>query len=304
METFMKSADYKKFNTTISVVRSGIFAPTRKAVKTDKDIVFENHWGKLKILKKYNQLTQTHVNILDSIFAHAAEIIRIGETGEVAIKFEISKVLKTLGQSGTNYEWFQEKLDDLISTVIEIETKNNIVHEGILHYARWSKTPNPNSQKFNASNLRNYKKESSGYYYSIVFNAGFTRFFDIETNLNYLEILPDILNLKSGVLQACVRFCISHNELNMNLSEVLRNIRALDGATDRRRRQIIKEIKDNAALLRKNFKIEIDKNNVVKYRHQKTAGIYFLPAGKDKKGNHLIRERKSFNTRNREKEII
>ena len=42
----------------------------------------------------------------------------------------------------------------------------------------------------------------------------------------------------------------------------------------------------------------------VKYRHQKTVGIYFLPAGKDKKGNHLIRERKSFNTRNREKEII
>ncbi|MCL4428136.1 MAG: hypothetical protein M1276_03975 [Deltaproteobacteria bacterium] len=278
----MKNTDFKISNTTVSIVRSGIFAPTLKATKTDRDIIFENNWGKLKILKKYNQLTQTHINILDSIFANAAEIRKF-ETGEIGIKFGINKVLKTLGQTGTNYEWLQRKLDDLISTVVEIETKNNVTHEGILHYARWSKTPNPNALKKNTSGLKYYKKGSCGYYYSIVFNTEFTRFFDIEINLNYLKILPEILNLKSGVLQAFVRFCISHNELNMQLSEILGNIRVLEGATDRRRRQIIKEVKDNAALLYEKFKIKIDKNNIVKYKHKNATGIYFLAPGKDKK---------------------
>ncbi|MHB1546728.1 MAG: hypothetical protein ACYCV8_08750, partial [bacterium] len=149
----MKNTDFKISNTTVSIVRSGIFAPTLKATKTDRDIIFENNWGKLKILKKYNQLTQTHINILDSIFANAAEIRKF-ETGEIGIKFGINKVLKTLGQTGTNYEWLQRKLDDLISTVVEIETKNNVTHEGILHYARWSKTPNPNALKKNTSGLK------------------------------------------------------------------------------------------------------------------------------------------------------
>ncbi|MHB1546479.1 MAG: hypothetical protein ACYCV8_07485, partial [bacterium] len=67
------------------------------------------------------------------------------------------------------------------------------------------------------------------------------------------------------------------------LSEILGNIRVLEGATDRRRRQIIKEVKDNAALLYEKFKIKIDKNNIVKYKHKNATGIYFLAPGKDKK---------------------
>jgi hypothetical protein len=268
-----KNKNEKYGNTTISFIRCAIFAPTLKSVK-NKDIIFENAWGKLKILKRYNKLTQMHINVLDAIMDNKAVIIKL-PNGEIAVKFIPYAVLKMLGQEkNKNYKWLQQKLDDLISTVIEVETKDNVTHEGILHKARWSKTKILN---FNTQNVGlKGNQEHFGYYYVIVFNAEFAKFFDIEINLNYKKILPDIINIKSGILQAFVRFCISHNELNMTLDDVLKNIRAFDGITERQRQRIKKGIKYNIALLWDKFKIRIKENGIVMHDHNDIDGVYFL----------------------------
>ncbi|MHB1600050.1 MAG: hypothetical protein ACYCUT_00515 [bacterium] len=260
-------------NTTVSFVRGGIFSPVVKSPKRPQDdIIFKNHWAKLTILKKYNRITQVHINILDCIMASAAKInkgfVKMNN-GEIRLFFEPYAVLKMLEQKGKNYEWLRGKLDDLVSTLIEIETDKNTTHEGMLHFHRWSKTPNPNAIKKTSR-----FKSGGGYYYVAVINPGFANFFNVEINMNYIKILPYIIRLHNGLLQAFVRFCISHNELNMPFIDVLHNIRA-EISDDRQRQRTIKKINDNVELLYDKFKIKLE-NGIVYHRHADIEGIYFI----------------------------
>lgn len=269
MKMNMKKPDFN-CNTTVSIVRSAMFAPTLKRNKNKgQDIIFRNNWAELKISGKYNNLTQTHLNILDLMFANAKEIIKL-INGELVIKFSVWKILKALGQNGYNYQWLKDKLDDLQTTLTVLKTKDYELHETVLHFHKWTKTPNPDSPK-NCLNNNDYGK-----LYGVCFNSSFVKFFGIDINLNYIQILPDILSLKTGVLQAFVRFIISHDKLNMKLADVLLNIRAIDNTITKRAEQyIFKNIYDNKNILLEKFKIKIE-NGIVYYDHSDTDKVYFL----------------------------
>ena len=247
-----------------------MFTPTIKRNKSKgQDITFQNQWASLKIPAKYNHLTQVHLNILDLIFANATETLKL-QNGELVVKFSVWKILKALGQMGYNYEWLKDKLDDLQTTLTILKTKNYELHETILHFHKWTKTANPDSPK-NCFNNDNYGK-----LYGVCFNSSFVKFFDIDVNLSYIKILPDILSLKSGVLQAFVRFVISHDKLNMKLIDVLMSIRAFDdNITTRTKERILKKINDNANILFSKFQIKIE-NGIVYYDHSNTDKVYFL----------------------------
>ena len=268
MKTNTKKQDFN-CNTTVSIVRSAMFAPTLKRNKNKgQDIVFKNNWASLKIPAKYNHLTQTHLNILDLIFANATETLKL-QNDELVVKFSVWKILKELGQSGQNYEWLKDKLDDLQTTLTILKTKDYELHETVLHFHKWTKTPNINAQKNGFAN-------KFGNLYGVCFNSSFVKFFDIDVNLSYIKILPDILSLKSGILQAFVRFVISHDKLNMKLSDVLLNIRAINNTITKRAEQyIFKNIYDNKNILLEKFKIKIE-NNIVYYDHSDTDKVYFL----------------------------
>jgi hypothetical protein len=273
MKTNTKKQDFNKTgNTTVSVVRSAMFAPTLKRNRNKgQDIIFQNSWASLKVPSKYNHLTQTHLNILDLIFANATESIKL-LNGELVLKFNVWKILKALGQTGYNYEWLKDKLDDLQTTLTILKTKDYELHETIIHFHKWTKTPNDNIQK------KGFTKDKNefGNLYGVCFNSSFVKFFNIDVNLNYVKILPDILALPSGVLQAFVRFCISHDKLNMKLTDILINIRAIDNIiSERTKERIIKGINDNSNILFEKFKIQI-KDGIVYYDHSNADSIYFL----------------------------
>ena len=268
MKTNTKKQDFN-CNTTVSIVRSAMFAPTLKRNKNKgQDIVFKNNWASLKIPAKYNHLTQVHLNILDLMFANAKEIIKL-KNGEIIIKFSVWKILKALGQDGYNYKWLKDKLDDLQTTLTVLKTKDYELHETVLHFHKWTKTVNPDSPK-------SCFTDDYGKLYGVCLNSSFVKFFDIDVNLSYIKILPDILSLKSGVLQAFVRFCISHNKLNMKLIDILTSIRAFDdNITNRTKERILKKINDNANILFNKFQIKIE-NGIVYYDHSNTDKVYFL----------------------------
>ena len=137
---------------------------------------------------------------------------------------------------------------------------------------RWSKIPNEKARKRGGFN---FVKES--FLYGVIFERGFAKFFDIETNINYLRKLDDIVSLKHGINQSLVRFCLSHNKLNMDLKEVLLSL-GLDGDISKsNQKKIYRNINEEREYMKEKFSIEIKKassgDNTVFYK--KLNDVYF-----------------------------
>ena len=252
--------------TTVSQCRRGPFLPLSQVPKGFKgrDFAFDNQWGKCTVRKC--ALTQTHQNIIDLIRTNAI-LTKTAPDGQVLVVFSPYVVLRALEDKGTNHSWLNKKIEELETVRIDTEVKGWKITSGIVRKHARSLIDNEAAQ-----NRGGIAKDAK--YWYVIFESEYSRFFLNDIGLHYEALLSEIIRLKHGVTQAVVRFCLSHDLVNMALDDALLGLNAFDCVKPedepkpgqvtlvtpiRTQRQIRKNIRDEAESLKRDFGIEIRK---------------------------------------------
>lgn len=234
--------------------RGGVFLPFSKLPKGKPDetiIVTENQWGKVTL--KRCRLTQTHQNILEAILVNS-EKLQEAPDGRIGVRYSPGKILRYLGLKTNNYDWLYDQLDDMHSTIIEIETRKWRAKGSMIYMTHESKSgmgrmiPGKDGQRAEA------------HFQTVIFHPFFKHLRMVSAAVHYQALIPKIFCLKHAVTQALVRFCLSHNQVNMALIDLLTALGAIrDEMHERSRQRIIKYIRDEREALKRDFGIVIQK---------------------------------------------
>jgi len=202
--------------------RCPVFAPSIRQGKTKWSV--NNKWGSASVS---GNITQTHRNIFDAIFAFAIDTKTI-HTGAIEILFD-PYVIATETGSSRDYKWMEGIFKDMRDAFVQVEDKksNSKWCGGIVSEWRKSKryVPMPGGAMQGERPL-----------WAITISAAWMQLYASTLTVGYRDLIPVITALQSGVLQALVRFCLTHRQLNMKLDEVLHHIGAIDESTSRTRR--------------------------------------------------------------------
>lgn len=237
--------------TTVTQCRGGFFLPVKELPRTAPGwtlVVTENQWGKVTL--KRCRLTQTHNNIRDAILANA-ELIRKAPDGRIAVLYSSGKVLREMGNKGKNHAWLYQKLEDMAMTLIEVETPNFKATGPMIQRVVQSKVGMGRT-------LPGKREKKEAHFQLVIFDPFVSYLFNVDIGLHYRELLPAIFDLRYGETQALVRFCLSHDKVNMAFADVLIALNAIKGkTTERAKRKIRKKIRDEREALERDFGITI-----------------------------------------------
>lgn len=229
---------FEKTLTTANELRTGIFAPIDKISansKTYKDFIennrkrsLETSWGKTII--KGNILTQTHRDLLDCIIAGAKEIKEL-EGGAIAVYFSTTDILKSYsGKINTNTKWLKDKLDEIQNSSIEFKQNNS-------------------KDYYSFSIIDSHAFSTKHNSFGLILTPAYRKFFEEQLTVNYKKELPKLLQVKSALLKAIIRFFWSHSSgSNMDIENLLQTV-GFPLESIRMKQKAIKEIKDNVDLL-------------------------------------------------------
>ena len=244
----MKKTGSQLMTAPVLVSRCPVFAPSIKQGRTEWSL--PTPWGSASVR---GNITQIHRNILDAIFAYALDTKPMS-TGAIEVLVD-PYVIATKTGSSRDYQWLQRKLHDLKIADVEIIDEHGLRHSGGI-VSEWReanrRVPMPGGALHGDRPLL-----------AITISAAWMRLYSSALTVSYRELLPAIAVLRHGVLQALVRFCITHRVLNMPLDNALRYIKAIDDKTTKRQYYLTRKIVIDADL--KQFGIEIQ-NNVVLYK--------------------------------------
>jgi hypothetical protein len=238
--------------TTARECRGGVFLPFSKLPKGKPDemiVVTENQWGKVTL--KRCRLTQTHQNILEAILVNA-EKLQEAPDGRIGVRYSPGKVLRYLDLKTNNYDWLYDQLDDMHSTIIEIETREWRAKGSMIYMTHESKSgmgrmiPGKDGQRAEA------------HFQTVIFHPFFKHLRMMGVAVHYQALLPEILKLKHAVTQALVRFCLTHDQVNMALVDILTALGAIREDTPiRTRQQTKKNIREEREALERDFGIVV-----------------------------------------------
>ena len=257
----------KRLSTTVNQCRGGPFLPVSQVPPGFKSRTFNfsNQWGKCIVSNCF--LTQTHQNILDTIF-NKSKLTKVAPDGQILVVFSPYEILAAIGHKHkNNHAWLDEKLEDLRKTRVDIEVNGMRITGGIVRKHAKSLLDNEDAQR------RGGIATDAKFWY-VLFESEYSRFLLHDLKVHYLELLKKIFRLKHGVTQALVRFCLSHDRVNMALDDVLLAIGAFDSLKPedepepglitivtpvRTQRQIRKNVRDEEEALKRDFGIELRK---------------------------------------------
>lgn len=227
--------------------RGGIFQPVshvpmeKLRIPVKKPVVLENQWCKISIEGTF--LTQTHLNVMEAVVAVHHFLKETESDGRIKIVYSPQKVLDYLGMDTNDYQWVVDKLKEISSCLVKINTKKFKAYGRIVDFQI---QPEDEIQKTTL--------------YYVEFGPFFKALQLYDVSINYKELIPNILKLKHAVTQALVRFCLSHDILNMDLIEILESINSLSDSIDSRtKRRIIQYVISEQEALKRDFGIEIKK---------------------------------------------
>lgn len=238
--------------TTRHQCRGGPFLPVSQVPNgyRGEDIVLDNRWARCTIRKC--ALTQTHQNVIDALFLHA-RVLKTAKDGQILIVYSVYEVLKALGHKHPNGHgsWLSQKLEELHDTRVDLETKDFRITSGIVRKHAKSLVDNDAAQR------RGGIAKGAKLNY-VIFESEYAKFFRLDLRIHYAALIPRILALRHAVTQALVRFCLSHDSVNMAMREILSALGAIDHDTTARwAREILARIRSESEVLERDFGIKI-----------------------------------------------
>lgn len=247
--------------TTVMQSRVPIFLPVSQvspAKKQEKNSSTTTSWG--EVVTKGVKLTQVHRNLLDCVMAYHFRVHKYPD-GCVGFLISLRQLQKNMGINPTNHQWLVEKLDQLMETIVVVKTSNITLHTHIVRKHCYSQQ---------VPMAGHGPKGGQNMYYGIVFEAEWMRIFEEDIKIYSADLVTKIIALHDPLLQAFVRFCLTHRQLNMSLCDVLTAIGGSSGV--RQVRRYCQKLANSAADLQDKFGISI-KDNIVFYRQHKDVWI-------------------------------
>lgn len=176
--------------------------------------------GEIKILKG-QELTQTHRDLLEAIAT-------IGKRGTykdgirqfyVFTPYDVLKFLGFSNYSGDAYKWLKEKLSEIRSVNVELKYEDK--------YGKY-KLIGGIIDQFGYCKIKREKENPTTYgetYFGVVFSEAFS----ILSKQDIIvwakpEITKAIVDMKYDFLKAVVRFCLTHEQVNMNFEDLLKHM--------------------------------------------------------------------------------
>lgn len=245
--------------------RTPVFAPSLKGGMTNWRI--SSVYGTASVKGK---LTQVHRNILDAMFAFAIKTRELGN-GALEMLVDPYTITKETGSS-RDYKWLKAKLHDMKQADVEIIDASGLQHFGGI-VSEWReanvRVPMPGGALNGERPLL-----------AVTISSVWMRLYNVKLTVSYKELIRDIAEQPSGVLQSLIRYCLTQRELNKKLDTLLEEIGAITSSTSRSQRFEIKKQVKAADLT--GFGIEI-KNEVVFYK-QHPKVFFRNPEQQDKGG--------------------
>lgn len=186
--------------------------------------------GKLEILKG-QELTQTHRDILEAI-AIAGKKANY-QDGRACYVFTPYDVLKVMGHSDIkNHKWFIQKLAEIKSVNVKLSYEDKLrklyIVGGII-------------DMFGYTKIKRNKKAKSSFgdtYFAVVFSDIFTKLLRQDIIVwTHPEITKHIIKLRYDFLKAVIRFCFTHEQINMSFDNLLKNMGIYNKIADRTKRK-------------------------------------------------------------------
>lgn len=250
----------KKLTSTVSLNRYPLFRVQTDSI--DKKLKLKDKIPEEKLYlihsseqgKCYSNLDQTHKDILEAIFVSHTEVINdkmiLDKYGanvyvKLGFKFKVQDILNMLSEKeyNYNYSWFYQKLNEIKSGFIYIETKNTKIHANIVDSLIEITEDNNTKTKYFILSLTN------------AFSHMLFGDYKIYTNK---QLVKDIIKIKHGIVKAIVRYLLTQKDIKIYLSTLLQHLNYYNQITDRRmRHKIINIVKSYKEHL-KNFGINIE----------------------------------------------
>lgn len=260
----------EKSTTTVAELRVPIFAPVKKLsgnsvtareFKKNGGIrKIETSWGRVEIRGR-KLLTQVHRDLLDCIYTHATDVIRL-HNGNISIVFSQTKILKEYsseeGSSSwqTQTKWLKEKIKEIRDITINYENNRG------------------DHSDFNIISNLDYSEEHS--LYSITLDERYLRFYEKELSISYKKELPKLLKVDSALIKAIIRWLFTHkDESKFKLMTVLE---ALGFPVDSPKTLQVakKEIREGVDTFQ-SFGIEYDSNEEM-FSYRGNPNVGFIPS--------------------------
>lgn len=259
----------EKSTSSVDELRVPIFAPISKLsgnstmaksfAENGKRTV-KTSWGSAEIRNVL--LTQLHKDLLDCIMTHSIATKRL-EKGGVALYFYLNDILTHYGDKGKNTNWLKEKLDDLADVRLKYyRTDESVDDDDMSDFRIFSKSAYSAKEKM----------------YCVILDDTYVKLFETGVSLDYRDELPRLLQLKSPVLKAIIRFFFSHNHSNMSLAQLFETI-GYPEQSKRSQQLIRKELSENVEMFH-SFGIVYDPQKQMFYYHGNENVTFLYPKEK------------------------
>lgn len=247
----------KRFPTsTLCQMRIPIYLPLNQARKSNEQRawVYTSRYGDVTF--KNGRLTQEHRNIVDVIFSYYKPTA-IHDDGTVEFKFTLYELQKDLQKKSTsNHTWIKKKLDELQGIQLIIEPQKDRLK------CSFTKVTCSVLNDHAVSDEADDTGQNGQPLYTVSFNKYYMRLFEQDMQVHTELLTGSIIGLKHSACQALVRYCLSHERVNMRLSKLLINIGV---SADSMSKQGISRVKQgilvHAQILKEQFGIDISANN-------------------------------------------
>lgn len=261
-------------STSAAQCRSSFFLPNiRNKNKSGKrEFIIKIKGIEYKVKELGIPLTELHRDILDAILLSKKKYRETPKGFQVL--FCLSDVYKILNHRISKNK-IKDKIQELRATTYFLQDPNdafkyfdfNILNENEITGIEYKKGKGILAGKTN-------------YYYIATIDHKFLDFenFDLQIYMND-EITKKIIELESANNKHLVRFCLSHDQINKDLDEVLTEIGIIDDMMSKQLKyKIKKEILSDKDMLFNNFHIEIkkiEKTGRLGIFYNKIKEIYF-----------------------------
>lgn len=228
--------------------RVPVFAPNMRVSHNSpsRKWRYETPWGWVELAGPV--LNMTHWAILKMAMAMAVEKRIFKETGGMAVLFDAYEVKKALGyEGGSGHKRFIGKILELRLAGLRVHSNRTgrTRESGIIDSHSYDESPTQNltknrkwmlgyepkegeNQQKTKEKLKNMAKGGMALY-EICISPNYMQFFNEELRVHYDSLVPEILRISDGTIQAIIPFFLTHsNNCRFSIRQVIEIIGGIE----------------------------------------------------------------------------
>ena len=192
----------------------------------------ETRWGWVELSGPV--LTMKHWAILKMSMARAVKKQVFQGTGGMAVWFDTYRVKKELGaeySGGKGHRLFLQRMEDMRKVKLTVRNKRTgrIIVSGILDW--FSYTYDEDNQDQFAGGIKTARSRQGNCLHEIRISPNYMQFFREDLRVHYDPLVPEIVSIPDGTIQAVILFFMTHKEkCQYPVSQVMEIIGAIEEA--------------------------------------------------------------------------